>query len=63
VRIYNQGMVMCRLTGTVLPVTCTVEDVLSLLGQFPLISEGAMLTRRAIACTHAVAAHASALLQ
>jgi hypothetical protein len=44
-----------------LSVTCTVEDVLSLLGRFPLTGEGAMLTRRAIASALTVAAHASAL--
>jgi hypothetical protein len=55
---------MCRLTGTVPAVSvCTVEDALSLLGQYPLTGEGAALTRRAVASVHTVAAHASALLQ
>jgi hypothetical protein len=67
VRILYQGMVMCHLASTVaqclLPVTCTVEDVLSLLGSFPLTGEGAMLTCRAVASAHTVAAHAAALLQ
>jgi hypothetical protein len=40
-----------------------VEDVLSLLGQFPLTCEGAMLTCHAVASAHTVAAHAAALLQ
>jgi hypothetical protein len=35
-----------------LSVTCTVEDVLSLLGQFLLTGEGAMLTCRAVASAH-----------
>jgi hypothetical protein len=46
-----------------LSVTCTVEDVLSLLGQFPLTGERAMLTRRAVASAHTEAAHAATLLQ
>jgi hypothetical protein len=46
-----------------LSVTCTVEDMLSLLDQFPLTGEGAMLTRCAVASAHTVAAHAAALLQ
>jgi hypothetical protein len=57
-------MVICRLTGTVPAVSIrTVEDVLSLLGQYPLTGEGAALTRRAIASARPVAAHAPALLQ
>jgi hypothetical protein len=40
-----------------------VEDILSLLGQFLLTGEGAMLTRYAVASAHTIAAHASALLQ
>jgi hypothetical protein len=46
-----------------LPVLHTVEDVLSLLDQYPHIGEGAALTRRTVASAHTVAAHASALLQ
>jgi hypothetical protein len=46
-----------------LSVLRTVEDVLSLLGLYPLTGEGAALTRRAVASAHTVAAHASALLQ
>jgi hypothetical protein len=38
-----------------LSVTCTVEDVLSLLGQFLLTGEGAMLTCCAVASAHTVA--------
>jgi hypothetical protein len=45
-----------------LSVLRTVEDVLSLLGQYPLIGEGAALTRRAVASVHTVGAHASTLL-
>jgi hypothetical protein len=63
VRIYSQDMVMCRLTGTVPAVSVrTVENVLSLLGQYPLTGEGAALTRRAVASAHTVAAHTSTLL-
>jgi hypothetical protein len=46
-----------------LSVTCTMEVVLSLLDQFPLTGEGAVLTCRAIASAHTIAAHAAALLQ
>jgi hypothetical protein len=46
-----------------LSVSRTVEDVLSLLGQCPLICEGATLTYRAVASVLTVAVHASALLQ
>jgi hypothetical protein len=46
-----------------LPVTYTVEVVLSLLGQFQLTGEGAVLTCRAVASAHTVAAHAAVLLQ
>jgi hypothetical protein len=46
-----------------LSVTCTMEDVLSLLGRFPLTDEGAMLTRCTVASAHTVAAHAADLLQ
>jgi hypothetical protein len=51
------------LAQCLLIVTCIVEDVLSLLGQFPLTGEGAMLTCRAVASVHTLAAHAAALLQ
>jgi hypothetical protein len=55
---------MCRLTGTVPAVSVrTMEDVLSLLDQYPLTGEGAALTRHAVASAHTVAAHASALQQ
>jgi hypothetical protein len=55
---------MCRLTGIVPTVSVrTMEDMLSLLGQYPLTGEGAALTRRAVASARTVAAHASALLQ
>jgi hypothetical protein len=64
VRIYNQDMVLCRLTGTVPAVSVhTVEDVLSLMGRYPLTGERAALTRRAIASARTVAVRASALLQ
>jgi hypothetical protein len=74
VRISNQVMVICRLTGTVPAIrdlhsrrravtACTVEDVLPLLGLSPLTGEGAMLTCRSVTSVHTVAAHASALLQ
>jgi hypothetical protein len=46
-----------------LSVTCTVEDVLSLLGRFALTGDGAMLTRYTVASAHTVAVHASALVQ
>jgi hypothetical protein len=65
---------MCVSTATIwscaaLPAQCLlsvlriVEDVLSLLGQYPLTREGAALTRRAAASERPVAAHVSALLQ
>jgi hypothetical protein len=54
---------MCRLTGIVPTVSVrTMEDMLSLLGQYPLTGEGATLTRHAVASAHTVAAHASTLL-
>jgi hypothetical protein len=54
---------MCRLTGIVPAVSVrTMEDMLSLLGQYPLTGEGATLTRHAVASAHTVAAHASTLL-
>jgi hypothetical protein len=56
--LYADSLAQCLLS-----VTCTVEDVLSLLDQFPPIGEGAMLTCRAVASVHTVAAHAAALLQ
>jgi hypothetical protein len=43
--------------------TCTMEDVLSLLGQFLLTSEGAISTCRAVASAHTVAVDAVVLLQ
>jgi hypothetical protein len=46
-----------------LSVKCTVEVVLSLLGQVPLTGEGAVLTYRAVTSAHTVAAHVVALLQ
>jgi hypothetical protein len=56
-------MVMCHLTDIVPAVSVrTVEDMLSLLGQYPLTGEGATLTCRAVASAHTVAAHASTLL-
>jgi hypothetical protein len=64
VRIYSQDMVLCRLTGTVPAVSVhTAEDVLSLLGQYPLTGEGAALTRRAVPSARTVAVRALALLQ
>jgi hypothetical protein len=48
VRIFGQDMDLCHLTGTVPAVSvCTVEIMLSLLGQYRLTGEGAALTRRA----------------
>jgi hypothetical protein len=46
-----------------LSVTRTVGDVLSLLDQFPLTGEGAMLTRHSVASALTVAVDASALAQ
>jgi hypothetical protein len=46
-----------------LSVLRTVEDVLSLLGYYPLTGEGAALTRRAAASMRIVAVHVSTLLQ
>jgi hypothetical protein len=64
VRIFSQDMDLCHLTSILLAFSvCTVEIVLSLLGQYRLIGEGAALTRRAVASAHTVAAHASAHLQ
>jgi hypothetical protein len=64
VHILYQGMASAvSLAQCLLTVTCTVEDVLSLSGQFPLTGEGAMLTCRAVATAHTVATHAAALLQ
>jgi hypothetical protein len=46
-----------------LSAACTVEDMLSLLDQFPLIGEWAMLTCCTVASAHTVAAYAADLLQ
>jgi hypothetical protein len=51
------------LAQCLLSVLRAVEDVLSLLGQYPLTGEGAVLTRHAVASVYTVGAHAFALLQ